>query len=227
MKELRSTKGENSISWKVIRVGNLLYEQHERDGRIVGHKMFGDPTITLISGEKNILVDPGYGPYRERINRKSEEKLQENILRKYLRLAEVDISDINIVFITHHHMDHFNLLGMFEGAGAEVISDKDDGELIISGVEVMRTPGHDPHHCSLKFTSNENDLEHRIIIAGDAVLNLDYFKELAPYWMNMYTESEVRQAREDIKRISDEADIIVPGHGQPFANDWDLRSKWI
>jgi hypothetical protein len=65
-----------------------------------------------------------------------------------------------------------------------------------------------------------------VVVAGDAVLSLDYFKEFAPYWMNQYTQAEVEQTRESLLRIAEVADIIVPGHGQPFVNTPELRAKW-
>ena len=91
-------KKEDTIIWKIIKVGNLIFEQHEQRTPLLNHKLFGDPTITLIQGEKNIIVDPGYGPYRERAALKSELKLQEKILQFYLKLAGIETLDIDIVF---------------------------------------------------------------------------------------------------------------------------------
>ena len=237
MGDLMSESGtmfdEDSIRWKIIRVGNLIFEQHERNGQLVAHKLFGDPTITLIQGEKNILVDPGYGPYRELKSDVSEQSQQEQLLLSFLKLAGVELDNINIVFITHRHQDHSNLVSMFERAGSKIKYGGTDKEQVIEGVYVLHTPGHGPEHGCLLFNSPEirsdgewSDRGPSVVIAGDAIVNLDYFKELAPYWMNRYTREEVEQTRETMRKISEKADIIVPGHGQPFLNLPELHTRW-
>jgi len=224
---------DNPIRWKIIRVGNLIFEQHERKSKLVRHKLFGDPTITLIQGEENILVDPGYGPYRELKSHVSEQNQQEQILLQFLELAGVGLDEIDIVFITHRHMDHINLVDMFEKAGAKIKYGGTDEEQIIKGVKALHTPGHDPEHCCLLFHSPEThsdgecvDSGPRVVVAGDSIVNLDYFKELAPYWMNRYTKAEIQQTRETIRELSEKADIIIPGHGQPFLNLPELHTRW-
>ena len=154
-------KNEDAINWKIIKVGNLIFEQHEQRTPLLSHKLFGDPTITLITGEKNIIVDPGYGPYRERVALKSELKLQEKILQSYLELAGIETWDIDLVFVTHDHADHCNLSGMFERAGAKIINGGIEGRQIIWGVTVLKTRGHDFNHCCLIYWFNNREIYQR------------------------------------------------------------------
>ena len=62
------------------------------------------PTITLIKdGDNKIIVDPGVLD-------------SQKILVDKLREEGLSVNDINIVFITHSHIDHYRNIGMFPEA---------------------------------------------------------------------------------------------------------------
>lgn len=208
------------VDYQILRPGNLLFEEHERvENNNLWKKAWGDPTTTLLFGEKNVIVDPGYGPYRERMRDVDEHDTQLKILQLQMSLLDLSMRDIDFVFITHHHLDHMNLAHRFEQSGA-VIIDPWEGDFM-SGVEIIRTPGHSDDHHILKFHDGNYD----IVVAGDAVINLDYYRHLSPYWMNGYSDNEIWQTRESMYQISRMADIIIPGHGQPFLNDEVVKEK--
>ncbi|HCX27641.1 MAG TPA: hypothetical protein DHI91_00690, partial [Candidatus Portnoybacteria bacterium] len=61
-------------------------------------------TITLIKdGDNKIIVDPGVLE-------------NQKMLVDKLKEEELSVSDINIVFITHSHIDHYRNIGMFPEA---------------------------------------------------------------------------------------------------------------
>lgn len=226
------------ITWQVVKVGNLIYEQHERDDLLFEHKLFGDPTITVISGDQTILVDPGYGYYRQERLGIDERADQEDGLRWYLAMAGLEVADIEIVFLTHRHLDHTNLTGLFRDAGARVLTGPDigeDGDEVMAGVSILHVPGHLPDAYALSFESlplqDRKEIKDptaalRVVVAGDAVVSLDYFRELAPYWKNRYSTKRIADTRQSMRRISGLADVIVPGHGQPFINSPVIRDRW-
>lgn len=61
-------------------------------------------TVTLVQDNGfNIIVDPGTLP-------------NQTVLTDKLEEVGLSIDDINVVFITHSHMDHYRNIGMFPKA---------------------------------------------------------------------------------------------------------------
>jgi len=209
------------VDYTILSSGNLLFEQHERYPCNHRKKSWGDPTITLVRGELNVIIDPAYGPYRERKKDSSEADIQMRILEMKMELVGISPGDIDLVFCTHDHPDHTNLAHKFTESGARVVLGHSSGGSLMEGVKVIRSPGHSDDHYVLKF----NDGTYEVVVAGDAVVNLDYYKELAPYWMNRYAEEEIWETRKTMYDISRMADLIIPGHGQPFMNDEGLKRR--
>ena len=95
------------------------------------------PTITLVK-DKNIImiVDPGVLESQQ-------------ILIDKLKEQGLSVNDINIVCITHSHIDHYRNIGMFpEAKTLEFFGlwDKntvsDWNENFTSDIEIIKTPGH-------------------------------------------------------------------------------------
>ena len=211
------------IDYTILSSGNLLFEQHERYPCNHRKKCWGDPTITLIFGEKTMIVDPAYGPYREKKQGILEDAVQMKILELKMKLVGIKMDDIDLVFTTHGHPDHMNLADKFVENGMKLIGNDhySSESQVMEGVEVIRTPGHSDDHHILRF----NDGTYDVVVSGDAVVSLDYYKELAPYWMNRYSKGEIRVTRKSMYEISKMADLIIPGHGPPFLNDGDLKGR--
>lgn len=165
-------------------------------------------TVTLIkSNNKNIIVDPGFD--REKLlNALEKEKLK--------------ISDIDFVFLTHGHIDHSLLAGIFENA--KIVDElyvyqkdaiiKHDGIIPDTVLKVIRTPGHMEEHCSL-IVETENGV---YAVAGDVFWWMKGEKQETdvnkpdgdPEHMNIQKLIASR------KKILEIADWIIPGHGKMF-----------
>lgn len=167
-------------------------------------------TTTLIQENgQNIIVDPGI----------DRQKLT-------YALIENDLSpdDINFVVITHYHVDHCALAGIFEKA--IIIDDsewsdftgsysKSDGKIPGTEIEIIKTPGHDQFHCVVALT-DENDKKY--VVAGDVFWFGDneevktdsqsLLERHDPYTKN---ESDLKASRQKILEI---AHYIIPGHGK-------------
>ena len=173
---------------------------------------FASSTVTLIrGGDLNIIVDPG-------MNRK--------MLLESLKKEGLSPDKINYVILTHYHLDHSLLVGIFENA--KILDNSDiyswDGKIETHGgkvpgtdIEIIRTPGHDMFHCSVLVKTEEFG---KIVIAGDVFWWADdeqqktdresLLEHKDPYMKN---EEELVESRKKILEITD---YIIPGHGKMF-----------
>lgn len=173
---------------------------------------FASSTTTLIrENGLNIIVDPG-------MNRK--------LLLTSLRKEGLAASDINYVILTHYHLDHSLLAGIFEKA--EIFDQTDiyswdgkiaahDGKIPGTAIKIIKTPGHDMFHCSVLAQTKKFG---KVAIAGDVFWWADeekqkidkesLMKHKDPYVKN---KEQLLESRKKILRI---ADYIVPGHGKIF-----------
>jgi glyoxylase-like metal-dependent hydrolase (beta-lactamase superfamily II) len=169
-------------------------------------------TVTLIKdGNLNIIVDPG-------MNRK--------LLLESLREEGLSINDINYVILTHTHIDHCLLAGIFEKA--EVLDDSSiytfdgeirdhEGKVPETEIKLIKTPGHDQFHCSVLV---DDEKLGKVVIAADIFWWADdeeqktdkksLMEHKDPYIKN---EEQLKQSR---KKVLELADYIIPGHGKMF-----------
>ena len=172
------------------------------------------PSVVLIENEKHkIIVDPGFN--------------RENLL-KALEKENLKIEDIDVVLLTHYHMDHALLAGMFEKAifldnsdqylQNGIIKRQEEG-MLGNGIGIIQTPGHDLFHCSVIVDTEDMG---KVVIAGDVFWWIDGeepekdFESLInledPY---VKDENALKESR---KKILEIADWIIPGHGKMFKN---------
>jgi len=169
------------------------------------------PSVVLIETDRfKIIVDPGF-------NRK---ELLDSLERENLRTDQIDF-----VILTHTHLDHSILAGIFENA---VILDSGDQFLqngiikrqensMFEGIEIIPTPGHDQFHCSILIkTENMGN----ILIAGDVFWWLDAYEPEKDFesLLNLddpYMKDKVALI-ESRKKILEISDYIIPGHGKMF-----------
>ncbi len=171
-------------------------------------------TSTLIKADKNILVDPGSFANKEK-------------LLAALNGEGLSPEDIDIVLLTHTHIDHTTNTHLFNGAkvilkfaGGEYpgqIQTLNKGFLeranlvdapgIAKDVRVIFTPGHTLDMMSVVVDTTEGV----VVISGDAIrvprlVNLEE-KEIPVITadMNAYEKSR--------RKILEIADFIIPGHG--------------
>lgn len=159
-------------------------------------------TITLIKdGKNNIIVDPGI-------------LASQKILVDRLRKEGLSVDDINIVFITHSHIDHYRNIGMFPGAKTlehfglwdkNIV--KDWPEQFSDDIRVIRTPGH--NYDALTFLVKTS--EGIIAICGDVFWKKDFPEvEDDVYASN---KEELKKSRKTVLAL---ADWIIPGHAGMF-----------
>jgi len=158
------------------------------------------PTVTLVQDrEYNIIVDPGTVPSFDLI----VQRLAENNLKP---------EDINLVFLTHSHYDHFRNVGLFKNAKVLDywgIWDNDRIELtdgkITENIEALKTPGHSADGLTF-FVKTAKGV---VAICGDVFWKKDA-QENDPYAVNQ------KQLDESRKLVLGRADWIIPGHGDIY-----------
>lgn len=172
------------------------------------------PSVVLIENEKHkIIVDPGFN--------------RENLL-KALEKESLKNEDIDMVLLTHYHMDHSLLAGMFEKVIFLDNSDqylqngiikRQDKGILGEGIEIIQTPGHELFHCSVAVETVDLG---KVIIAGDIFWWVDgeepekNFESLINL-EDPYVKDEIA-IKESRKKILEMADWIIPGHGKIFKN---------
>ncbi len=196
----------------------------------------GASAVTLIEDESSILVDTGH--YGNRNN-----------LKESLSVAEKDVSDIDIVVLTHLNWDHCLNLELFENAKI-VIGKKELEEGTLSGSDdkftekfreflatrdlllieelkrisrhstIIPTPGHTAGHISVRVDFN-NSLT---VISGDAIPNLRAYRRGIPD----YIFFDLELARNSVEKIRGmRPNTIIPGHDSPFNDNGYLQNDVI
>ncbi len=177
-----------------------------------GGTEFASSTTTLIrEGNLNIIVDPG---------------MNRGLLLEALEKEGLSPAEINYVVLTHYHLDHSLLAGIFKNA--EVLDDgsiysfngkiKDhDGKIPETDIEIIKTPGHDPFHCSVVVKADDLG---KIVIASDVFWwetgqeqktdKESLIEHKDPYVKNKEALINSR------KKVLEIADYIIPGHGKMF-----------
>jgi glyoxylase-like metal-dependent hydrolase (beta-lactamase superfamily II) len=158
------------------------------------------PTISLIRDQgKNIVVDPGTVK-------------DQKIIRNKLKAEGLTIDDINIVAITHSHLDHYRNIGMFPRAKAldywgiwERDKIKKLPARFTNDIEITKTPGHSYDGISLIIKTKEG----KIAIVGDLFWKENY-PQKDPY------ASDPKKLKTNRKKILALADWIIPGHGDIY-----------
>lgn len=159
------------------------------------------PTISLIK-DKNIIMisDPGVVK-------------NQNVIIDALKKEGLSIEDINFVFITHSHIDHYRNIGMFPKAKTleyfGVWDEDNDGEDweedFSDDIKIIRTPGHNYDNLTLLIKTNKGI----VAVCGDVFWKENYPKN-DPY------ASDKKKLEESRKLVLEKADYIIPGHGDIF-----------
>jgi glyoxylase-like metal-dependent hydrolase (beta-lactamase superfamily II) len=173
-------------------------------------------TCTLLDvGEQKLLVDPSPRP----------EQLEKLLFNR----AGLRPSAIDFVFVTHFHGDHRFGLELFDHATwlmaerglaewrdrapreADLIDRfKPAEEHLPEGLSLFHAPGHTPNLYALQAETRWGTL----IIAGDAVMNREFFEAEEGYLNSV----DFDQAAETVRRIKATADLVIPGHDNVLIN---------
>ena len=215
---------------RVLKVGTICLEASEFASTLT-HQIKSDlgigggSTVTLIEAEQRILVDTGFDC--EWLDTISNDERNIRDLTGALKDLGIRAEDIDVVFITHWHRDHYGNLEAFKDARRmasrpllerfrlDGFTGLDDGEEIAEGVKVMLTPGHTAEHASVVVDSVLGGVKARVAIAGDAIVSHSYF-QAGRIWQCNADFHDVGEAKESIRRLVTQSDIIIPGHGVPF-----------
>jgi glyoxylase-like metal-dependent hydrolase (beta-lactamase superfamily II) len=190
------------ITLDILAVGDL---EQDKDGSVLK----ADSTSVLIrTPDHNIVVD-------------TSTKYLKPALKTSFQQIGVFIRDVDIVVLTHSHMDHRENLDMFPKAkvyihsgsdlqipGAVVVEDEE--YQLCDGVKLVHTPGHCPEEMSVFV-----EADRKYVVAGDAIPLEDNYRLKVPPRLNTDREKAI----ESMDRIAKYADVIIPGHGFPFMAD--------
>ncbi|MBI2075795.1 MAG: MBL fold metallo-hydrolase [Candidatus Aenigmarchaeota archaeon] len=168
-------------------------------------------TTCLITAEnKKIITDPGC----------NREKLLEALDKEGLTT-----DDINYVFLSHCHPDHILLAGIFEKArfvtfDTNLMYDKDmmlefDKHVLGKDIEIIETPGHMLEHLSLLVNTPTG----KVAIAGDVIWWIEGEKQVFDINQKDHTQAkgmDMEKLIESRKKLLDNTDYIIPGHGKMF-----------
>lgn len=177
------------------------------------------PSAVLIEdGGKRVLVDPGA----------DRGGLLSGLSERGLRPDEIDL-----IFVTHPHLDHILNICLFPGTEVcdlTFVYREDEeipyGKLIPgTGIEVLPTPGHSPDHASLLVPVGEETW----LVAGDlfwwkdgAIQRTDPESLLALDDELAYDLAALRASR---AKALERADLVIPGHGKIFRPDRRSQSR--
>lgn len=165
-------------------------------------------TVVLIKDkingkDVNIVVDPGTLP-------------SQNVLVNELSKHGLKINDINIVFITHSHMDHYRNIGMFANAKSLSFDGWYDGDLwkecdgnISENIELIKTPGHSDDSMTLLVKTEIDGRSAVVAVCGD-VFWQEGLPEIDKFANN---PGKLKKSRKKILYL---ADYIIPGHNGMF-----------
>ncbi len=158
------------------------------------------PTITLVRDQDVIMVvDPGILE-------------DQKILIDKLNEENLTIDDVNVVCITHSHIDHYRNIGMFPRTKTleywglwDKNTVEDWKEQFTENIRIVKTPGHNYDGLTL-LVKTERGV---VAICGD-VFWKENFPEDDPY------ASDKEKLIESRKKILEIADWVIPGHGKMY-----------
>ena len=166
-------------------------------------------SVLIIDNGKKIVVDPG-------ANRE--------MLLAGLAEAGLKPPDVDLVFLTHCHLDHILNIRLFPDVPIYDGNTINDGDKILeysgnipgTSVEVINTPGHAGEHTSLLITADLG----KVAIAGDVFWWPDGQRQEIDREKLLDLEDEFAESRKLLSasrnKILAVADYVIPGHGRMF-----------
>ncbi len=159
-------------------------------------------TITLVEDKDlKIIVDPGT-------------LSDPMVLIDALKKRNLSLDDINVVFITHSHLDHYKYVGLFPKAKildywgwwqGDLWSENESDSIVNDNIKLIKTPGHSEDSITLLVKTEKGT----IAICGDVFFKKNYPKD-DPYASDKLLLKKSRQ------KLLEIADFIIPGHGDIF-----------
>lgn len=166
-------------------------------------------TVLLEESGRRVLADPG---------------ADGRWLSSALSDRGLSPSEIDLIFITHGHLDHLLNLRLFPDAevcDGSFLYRRDEAIpygrfLPDTEIEVLPTPGHTPDHASLLVPSGGETW----LVAGDLFWWRDGAVQRTDLTSLLALEDELATDPEALRRSRIEAlrraQVVIPGHGRPF-----------
>ena len=178
---------------------HLLHAGYLRDN---GTRV-GSSVSLAMDGEARIVIDPGLVASR-------------SLILDPLRALGVGPEDVTHVALTHHHPDHSVNAAMFPNAevvdawaryvGDGWLDHAGDGFHLSPHVWLMLTPGHTTEDLTVMVETADG-----VVACTHAWWRSDRTPEQDPLCEDQAALDASRL------RILEAADLVVPGHGEPFA----------
>ena len=181
-------------------------------------------TVTLVETDGlHILIDTSW----------EGNSAKQNRLPMELQYFGIRPEDIDEIFITHWHGDHWENISLFPHAriyyagctsgyvkqNLDSISAENEtlklkeGNEWHSGLEIISTDGHTDHDHSVIIQFKRKTF----IAAGDAIVSKMYYHTETFFPNNRVTKFQ-KELKASFRKIIEQADFIIPGHDGPFVN---------
>jgi len=201
------------INWTVLTLGRFSRNRYWGEDDAKSHRDALCTSTLIHANGLNILVDPAMtGP---------------EMATALNGAAGLKPEQIDIVYITHSHGDHY--VGLLDFSHARWLCAPQETDAIKTsfsdepgiaakihpasdelapGVKLIALPGHTLGLAGLIFESRDGV----VVVAGDAVMTRDFFDDRRGY----YNSVDFTLSTQSINIIADTADIVVPGHANYF-----------
>ena len=164
-------------------------------------------TTCLIRNDSGVLILTDPGANRALLMQKLDE-------------LGIQIGDIEYIFLTHLHLDHSLLMGIFSDSkiiNHEGITNGENGVFtpeMIPGtdISIIKTPGHEYAGASLLVPTQEGTVG----IVGDVFWWEEGEEEKVDLDKKDDFAGKMEVLKESRKKVLDLCDFIVPGHGKMF-----------
>ena len=183
--------------------------------------------------EKNILIDPGHAAYFDHV-------------RRGLSRLALSTEDIDLIICTHAHPDHFEAVGLFDGASTLFSLHTAEWQLVKDMAPYLKASASiDPTRLTPDFLLNEGELQ-----IGGMVLHVHHTPGHSPggitlHWPEagvLFTGDLIfkgglgrtdlpggdgTQLKESIRRVSLlDADWLLSGHGEVISGAGAVKANF-
>jgi glyoxylase-like metal-dependent hydrolase (beta-lactamase superfamily II) len=187
----------------IVQPGSLPLNPEGEYDRAIEHRC----TATLIwpagatpGDHHSVLTDPCFTPagYHDATRR--------------FKALNASFHEVGWIFVTHPHRDHCSNIANFLGQPVGKPFRR-DAHAALEGLVCLALPGHTPTQKGVLFRSTAQQM---VCITGDAILNEAWLRAWKYYWPNFYQDADILQTWQSLALILSQADVIIPGHGDPF-----------